>query len=169
MTMDVARIRPPRCALVNLVTGEELTCLANPTELAERVMVTWNRLAVPGLSHQPLQYSSTGNRQLSGVELYMDRYLAAAEPQAPDLLEFRRFLRALTVPPAAEAGAPPAAPPRVLFVWPQLLTLEAVVETVELRYQRFAVDGSVLVYTASVTFEEILDVRVTSSDLRENG
>ena len=29
------------------------------------------------------------------------------------------------------------------------------------------VDGTVLVYAATVTFEEILDVRVTSEELRE--
>src|SRR5215217_294400 len=130
-----APARPPRCTLVNLTSNEELRCLANPTELTEKVAVNWNRLTVPGLSHQVLQFGSSGNRQLSGLELFLDRYLAAEEPQAPDILEFRRFLLALTVPPAGAAGAPPAAPPRVLFVWPRLLTMEAVLASVELRYQ----------------------------------
>jgi hypothetical protein len=168
MTMDQARTRPPRCTLVNLVTDEEMTCLANPTEISESVAVTRNRLSVPGLSHQLLQYVSTGNRQIPGVEFYMDRYLAAEAPLDPDILEFRRFLLALTVPPAVDAGAPPAAPPRVLFVWPRFLTLECVVDSVSLKYQRFATDGSVLVYTATITLEQILDVRVTSADLRSN-
>jgi contractile injection system tube protein len=166
MGLDAVRIRPPRCTLVNLTTGEELMCVANPTELAETISVNWNRLAVPGLSHQVLQFSSTGNRQLAGVELYLDRFLAAEDPQAPDILQFRSFLLALTVPQKAEAAAAPAAPPRVLFVWPQLLAMECVIESIELRYQRFAVDSSVLVYTATVTFEEILDIRVTSAERR---
>jgi hypothetical protein len=168
MTINVVSTRPPPCTLVNLVTDEEMTCLANPTELSETVSVTWNRLVVPGLSHQPLQYVSTGNRQIPSIELYMDRYLAAEAPLDLDILEFRRFLLALTVPPAVDAGAPPAAPPRVLFVWPRFLTLECVVDSVALKYQRFAADGSVLVYTATITLEQILDVRVTSADLRSN-
>jgi len=167
MTLDLARIRPPRCTLVNLTSGEELVCLANPTELTETIAVNWNRVAVPGLSHQVLQFGSTNNRQLTGVELYFDRFLLAEEPQAPDLLTFRNFLLALTVPLAAAGGAPPAAPPRMLFVWPQLLTMECVVASVELRYQRFALDGSVLAYTAALELEEILDVRVTSEDRRK--
>jgi hypothetical protein len=168
MTMDQARTRPPRCTLVNLATDEELTALANPKELSESAAVTWNRRDVPGLSHQPLQYAFTGNRQLAGIEFYMDRYLAAEESQAPDILEFRRFLLSLTVPPAVDVGAPPAAPPRVLFVWPQFLVLECVVASIDLKYERFATDGSLLVYTATITLEQILDVRVTSADLRSN-
>ncbi len=35
------------------------------------------------------------------------------------------------------------------------------------HYKQLAVDGMVLVYTASVSFEEILDTRVTSEELRE--
>jgi len=166
MAFNGVQNRPPRCTLVNLASGEELACQANPDQLTERVTVNWNRIAVPGLSHQVMQFGSTGNRQLDSVELYLDRLLAAEEPQAPDVLSFRSFLLALTVPASPTPGAPPAAPPRVLFVWPLLLTLECVVESVELSYQRFAGDGSVLVYTATVGFEEILDVRVTSEDRR---
>ena len=60
-----AVIRPPRCSLVNVTTAESIDCLFNPTQLTEKVQVNWNRLAVPGLSHQVLQYQSTGNRELS--------------------------------------------------------------------------------------------------------
>ena len=49
--LDLLAIRPPRCLLVNLDSGEELKCLMNPTELSERLQVNWNRVAVPGLSH----------------------------------------------------------------------------------------------------------------------
>jgi hypothetical protein len=59
------------------------------------------------------------------------------------------------------------APPRVLFVWPGVLTLESVLASVEFHYKQFANDGSVLVYTAVVGCEELLDARVTSEELRE--
>ncbi len=167
MGIELAVARPPRCVLVNVTTGESMECLFNPTQLTEKVQVNYSRLAVPGLSHQVLQFQSTGNRQLAGVEFYLDRFFASEQPGDPDILAFRAFLRALTVPPAGTEGVPATAPPRVLFVWPEVLTVEAVVTDVEFQYRQVAVDGTVLVYAATVTFEEILDVRVTSEELRE--
>ena len=167
MGIALATARPPRCLLVNVVTGESMECLFNPTQLSEKVQVNWNRLAVPGLSHQVLQFQSTGNRQLSGVEFYLDRFFAAEQPGDPDILEFRSFLRALTVPPAGTEDVAGTAPPRVLVIWPNVITVEAIVTDVELQYRQLALDGTVLVYAATVGFEEILDVRVTSEQLRE--
>jgi len=164
MTFDT---RPPRCSLVNVVTAESIECLFNPTQLVEKVQVNWNRLAVPGLSHQVLQYQSTGNRELSAVEFYLDRTFAAEQPGDVDIMEFRAFLRALTVPPEATEGVAATAPPRALFIWPGVLTVEAVLTGVEFQYRQFGNDGRALVYAANVNFEEILDVRVTSEALRE--
>ena len=158
--------RPPRCALVNVATGESIECLFNPTQLAERVQVNWSRLAVPGLSHQVLQYQGTGNRALSGVEFYLDRTFAAEQPGDVDIMDFRAFLRALTVPRALTEGVAATAPPRALLIWPRTLTVEVVLTSVELHYRQFGLDGSALIYSATVSFEEILDVRVTSEALR---
>jgi hypothetical protein len=165
MGIEHAIARPPRCTIVNVATAEAMECLFNPTQLTEKLQVAWNRLVVPGLSHQVLQYQSTGNRQLAGVEFYLDRRFAAAQPGHPDVREFRNFLRALTVPPAA-LGPAAAAPPRVLVVWPGLLTMESIVTDVEFQFRQFAADGSALVFAATCTFEEILDARVTSEALR---
>ena len=71
------------------------------------------------------------------------------------------------MPPEGTEGVVNTAPPRVLFIWPEVLTVEAVIGSVEFRYKQLAVDGTVLVYSADVTFEEILDERVTSEELRE--
>ena len=167
MSIDTVMVQPPRCSLVNVTTGEAMDCLFNPTQLSEKVQVNWNRLAVPGLSHQVLQFQSTSNRQLSGVEFYLDRFFAAEQQGAPDIMDFRAFLRALTVPPEGTEGVPATAPPRTLFIWPGVLTVEAVLTGVEFQYRQVGVDGTVLVYAATVSFEEILDVRVTSEQLRE--
>jgi hypothetical protein len=162
MPFDAAIARPPRCVLVNVATGESMPCLFNPTQLSERVQVGWNRLVVPGLSHQVLQFQATGNRQLAGVEFYLDRIFAATQPGGADILAFRSFLRALTVPPAAAT-----APPRTLFIWPGVITLETVLTDIEFQYRQFAADGSLLIYTATCSFEQIRDARATSEALRE--
>ena len=160
-------VRPPRCVLVNVTSGESMECQFNPTQLTEKVQVNWSRLAVPGLSHQVLQFQSTANRSLAGVEFYLDRFFATEQPGEPDIMEFRSFIRALTVPPSGTEGVVDTAPPRTLFIWPEVITVETVVTDVEFQYRQVAIDGRVLVYAATVTFEEILDVRVTSEELRE--
>lgn len=168
MSIAAAVVRAPRCFLVNVTTGEHMVCLFNPTELSEKIQVNWNRLAVPGLSHQVLQFQSTSNRQLSDIEFYLDRFYADEVGVDGDIKEFRAFLRALTVPPRGTDGVASMAPPRVLFIWPGVVTVESVVASVEFHYRQLAADGRVLVYTAGVNFEEILDTRVTSEELRED-
>lgn len=152
-------VRPERCSLVNVTTGEHVDCLFNPPQLLERVQVNWSRLGVLGLSHQVLQYQSTGNRGVGPLDFYLDRFFARAIESDADVLAFAEFMRALTVPRAGATDVASAAPPRVLVVWPNVLTVEAVVTELELRFTDFAQDGSVLLYTASCSFEEILDVR----------
>jgi len=167
MPIELAMVRPPRCVLVNVTSGESMECLFNPTQLTEKVQVNWSRLAVPGLSHQVLQFQSTANRSLAVVEFYLDRFFATEQPGEPDIIEFRSIIRALTVPPSGTEGVVDTAPPRTLFIWPEVITVETVVTDVEFQYRQVAIDGRVLVYAATVTFEEILDVRVTSEELRE--
>lgn len=144
-----------------------MECLFNPTQLSEKVQINWNRLAVPGMSHQVLQYQSTGNRQLRGVEFYMDRFFASQQPGDVDIMAFRGFLRALTVPPKGTSSVAGTAPPRALFIWPNVVTIETVLTSLEFQYRQMAVSGPVLVYAASVNFEEILDTRVTSQTRRQ--
>ncbi len=167
MSLAAALARAPRCLLVNIATAESVECLFNPVQLVEKVAVNWNRLVVPGLSHQILQFQSTGNRQFAGVEFYVSRFYAMEQPSDVDILTFRAFLRALTVPSEESEGVSTTAPARVLFLWPNVLTMECVVSSVEFLYKQLAADGAVLVYTASVTFEEVLDTRITSEALRE--
>ena len=150
MSLSAAVARPPRCALVNVVTGEHIETLFNPSQLSEKVQVNYNRLAVPGL------------------DFHLDRRFAQTQPGSPEILEFRAFLLALTVPPSGTEGVVQTAPPRTLIIWPGLLTVEAVLTEVEFSYRELAVDGTVLIYTASVEFEEILDVRVSSEERRRD-
>ena len=162
MNISQSVARPPRCSIANITTGESIDCLFNPTQLSEKVKVNWSRLAVPGLSHQVLQYQSTGNRQVAGVEFYLDRFFATKQPGNPDILQFRSFLRALSVPPAEML-----APARALIIWPKVLSIETVLTELAFQYRQFGVDASVLVYTAVCGFEEITDVRVSAEQAGE--
>jgi hypothetical protein len=154
--MDFLSRRAPRCTLVNVATQERFECLLNPEGFSERVSVQYRRHVIPGLGHQPMQYESTTNRQVPSLEFVLDQRLSPSDGGADRLLSFRSFLLALTRPEAAQT---PSAPPRVLVIWPQVLTLEGVLADVEFRYHALSEDGSVLAYVATCTFEEVLELR----------
>jgi hypothetical protein len=83
-------------------------------------------------------------------------------------MEFRAFLRALTVPPEGTEGRGRARRrPGCSSSGPRCSRSRPWSTDVEFQYRQVAVDGEVLVYAATVTFEEILDARVTSEALRE--
>ena len=161
--LSSAIVKPPTCTIVNVTTNESIGCLFNPTQLAEKVSVNWVRQQVLGMSYQPLQYQGTSNRTLPSVEFYLDKFYASAAPGSPDITDFRNFIRALTVPPASVTTV---APPRTLVIWPRVMVIETVIVEVEFKYTTFAFDSSALVYTATCSFEEILDARVTSEARR---
>jgi hypothetical protein len=152
MTTDTLRVQAPRLVLVNLATNEELEAWANPPTLTEQRSAQWTRIGVPGLGHQPLQFGGTANRRVPDVELTFDR---RTHPNH-NIEAARVFLDALVAPVSAPG---PAAPPRVLLVWPRLLSVEAIADSVELVHQHLAVDGALVAMTAKLAFEQVLDVR----------
>jgi hypothetical protein len=156
MATDTLRVQAPRLVLMNLTTLEELEAWANPPALSEQRAAQLNRLSVPGLGHQPLHYGGTGNRRLADLELIFDR---RTHPYA-DLEAARQFLDALLVPVRTTV---PAAPPRVLFVWPKLVSLEVATESVELVHEHFAVDGSPMAMTAKLAFEHVVEMRALAA------
>lgn len=158
---------PERVHLVNVTTGEDITVLFNPSQLEVSADVKYARQSPPGLDHEVLQYLNTGNRQVQSLEFAMDAFFAEAQPNAPGVRDFERFLWALTVPPGGTQGAADTRPPRVLMVWPNTLTLESVVTSLRFRYTNFGIDAGPLYYVAVVSFEEVLDQRRTSEQYRK--
>jgi hypothetical protein len=154
--MDFLSARAPRCVLVNVESQERFECLLNPEGLTEKISVNYRRQVVPGLGYQPLQYESTSNRQVPSLEFVLDQRFSPSEGGAAHILRFRSFLLTLTQPTDSEI---PSAPPRVLVVWPDVLTLEGVLSEVEFRYQALTADGAVLAYIATCTFEEVIELR----------
>ena len=152
--MNFLLARAPRCFIANISTGESIECMFNPEKLKVKISANYNRISVPGLSHQPLQYQSTGNRQLPGVEFYLDKFFAAKQSDDDDILHFRDFFVSLTKPTQIYH-----APPRTLFLWSGVITIETVITDLEFQYRKISQDGKPLIYTVTCTFEEILDVR----------
>lgn len=153
-------------SIANLSSGESIDAQFNPSELEEQLEVTWTRQTVPGLSHQPLQYVHTGNVRFP-IELNFD----ALDPTTSidQVLHARRFLQSLCYPRRGAGDVAGGGPPRVLFVWPRLVSLTCVITALGLKYTRFSLDAVPVQFTARVTLEEIRDVRLLSEDVLANG
>ena len=161
--------KPIRMSITNISTGDVLTAQFNPTELQEAIQANWSNLRVPGQSHELLQFSHTGNLRYS----YALRYSAFAQdtrgsaPPLPgqtvtqvtidEMRRARRFLLSLTYPRRGGNNIPSAGPPRVLFIWPRLVSLTCIVKGVTFTHQRFNHQGESIEYSAQISMEEIRD------------
>lgn len=158
--------RPERMSITNLVTGDALEVQRNPTELAEALGVNWQKSTVPGLAHQPLHYIHTNNHKPS-FQLVFDSLLD--DGSRYDIDYARRFLLHLCYPTRGAQTITRHAPPRVLFVWPQLFALTTLIADVQIQHVRFALSGAPTRYTAQVTLEEVRDLRLYGDDLLADG
>lgn len=144
----------------------------NPNKLQESVNVIWREQQIFGMSHPNMHYIATGAHQLP-VEFYVSKQRMEAELgrviSESELLEFKRFLQALTVPARGEGDVTSGSPPRVLFDWPWVVSMTCVLRNLTVTYTKFAITGAPISYTAKVAFSEIRDVRMYSGDIMEQG
>lgn len=156
---------PQRMSIANLASGESMDVLFNPTELGKSFNVKWNRLEVPGLPHEVLQYKGTSNLR---VPLTLVAHAFTQRPNPATVIdEFEKFIMSLGYPSENAQSVASGAPPRCLVIWPGVLVFTAVLtDEVSFKHTQFAPLGGSLRYTASVTFEEIRDARLTSEDVR---
>ena len=179
MVSSAAR-KPRRVSITNTSTGEGWFAMFNPTRFDEQVEVNWNRSRVLGLSHEPLQYGNTGNWKFD-LDLYMRGTQTPIinpftevdiKDKAPkglnDIMAIRKFLMSLAYPVSGTTVGD-GGPPRVLVVWPNIMSITTVVTSVKISNQRFNLEGYPVEYVASVSFEEIRDTRISSSDIRRLG
>ncbi len=171
--LNIAAAYPARGWIIDINTGEQHGFPMNPSQLEESIQVNWKKQGVIGMSHPILQYQHTDAHTLPGVEFYVDRHQMSKERGEAvslfDFLEFKRFLQSLTVPPGQAQNIAGGSPSRVLFFWPDVVSLQCVVGNVSTRTERFAYDGSPMTYTARVGFMEIRDYRMSSEVVLYDG
>lgn len=158
---------PSRMSLTNVSTTQTVQAQFNPTELKEKLTVNYARLAVLGLSHKPLQYQQTDNHAFDfelALRVYQD-----GQNQSVTIQMIRRFLLSLCYSRRGAANVVGGAPPRVLFVWPNLASLTSVVTTLEFTHTLFGLDGTPYHSTVKVGIEEIRDFRLYSEDVLATG
>jgi hypothetical protein len=172
--VPIAPNTPARMEIVDLsrlnASAEDNTLKAqfNPTELAETLAVNWNKLAVLGFSHMPQQYQNTDNHGFS-FEL-MFHATDASGRRLDDLVRARLFLLALCYPSKNTRGSPATgAPPRVMFFWPNLVSLTCVVKKLAIKHTMFNTQGSPVISQAKIDIEEIRDARLYADEVRLRG
>lgn len=154
--------RAPRAELINLDTLERMKVPFNPTTLERSVSVAYQQIQVPGLSHRPLQYTGTDNRKITGLEFVLDK----VADRDVDIHDFLGFVHALTIPPEGGRGVVGTRPPRLLFIWPGVVTIETVIRSFKERHVLFFSTGLPRQTRVTLEIEEIRDFRLVSEDLR---
>jgi hypothetical protein len=80
----------------------------------------------------------------------------------------RNVLLSLVYPEAASTIVQ-AAPPKVLFIWPNMFSMVTRVMSVDIRHERFTQDGATRQFKATVVFEESRLTRLVHNDVLQDG
>lgn len=161
-----AGARPPRLSITNLRTGETYYFPFTPETFKETIKANWNKQTILGMSHNNLQYSNTDNYEIDPMKFFF----RGDSPEEVDLIhEGRKYLMSLMYASAGADSVREGGPPRVLFIWPQMVSMTCVIEVLSLSHLKFNVEGRSTMFTAELGFLEIRDSRLTSEDVREQG
>lgn len=158
--------RMPRIIIANLETGEGYEMPFVPETLEEQVDVVRSTLEILGLPHNRRQYTGTTSHQIPGLEFF---FRGTTPEEVRNIHEGRKFLLSLTAPRAAADTVRTGAPPRFLFVWPQLFRMTCELDSLRIRHEKFNTEGLTTIFRATIGFQEVRDVRLTSEEIRETG
>jgi len=159
----------PKMSLVNTVTGEGREVQFNPEQFTQSIAVNYAKLQVVGLSHTRKHYINTDDVKFD-LEIG-NNVLAAGDggiSLLARLLEDHDFLYSLTHPRRADSIAR-GGPPRVMFIWPNFISLTCVLMNLTFTYSQFNKEGTPTAWRAKITLEEIRDTFVSMEDIRQLG
>lgn len=168
---------PARMYIQNLDIPEQeaLHVQFNPAELDETIGTNLAKITSPGLSHEHVHFINTKNLKYS-FTLYFHALMgnrmqgASMEARLESLQQARRFLHSLCYPRANASDVATGGAPRVLFVWPKMVSIQAVIDgDINFKYTEFTADGLPYAFTATVPLSEIRDLKLTSQDVFSNG
>lgn len=163
---NTAAERPPRVSLTNLDTGETVDMPMMPETLEENVAVNWAEQVILGMSHEVLQYSHTSSHTFDNLEF---PFRAITPADLRSITDGRKFLLSLTKARADAQGMRQGSPPRILFFWPQLVSMTCVLANIRITHEKFNKEGASVRFRAKLTIKEIRDVRLTQEDERQQG
>ena len=162
---DVIGIPPDRVFLSSIANNDFIEAQYNPEELEELVGTTYAKLVVPGLSHSVKQFVNTDDYQAN----FTLRFASTSVEDHERNLVARRLLMAWCYPRADQNALGRAGPPRVLFVWPTLVSLTCVITKVRFKHTRFNLSMTPTLMEVAVQLEEIRDTLLLSDAVADKG
>jgi len=159
---------------------EKVEAQFNPEKLKETIGVDWQKFRIPGLSHQRLQYGSANNLEYR-FELYFNAAAGTASnwtkipqmgvgaAQVAKNLAARNQLAAWMLRRKDETLGNIGDTGRLLFSWPNFISLTCVLVSVEFEYTAFNLLGQPTCFRVEVLLEEIRDVMLYAEDVLASG
>lgn len=155
---------PPKLTLTRVDTPSEfLEAQDNPDGVKLAGGAVYSKLVVPGLSHQPKQFTHTKNRV---VTFTLDFITTRGGPPVLSYTRraiqfFERVCRPRPVAGLVSAGGAP----RLLLVVPGVLSMQCTLEDYKVDIQRQASNGAVAEVAVELTLEEIRDAFIDADSL----
>lgn len=173
--------RPPnRLKIVHIRSGNSITTQFNPVQVEMSLGISWNRLSIPGRSHQEMQYAFTENLKTNfdlGFDSQSARDLEATGPMIsagpadrirPEIA-IRFFLANHYVEESGETIALKA-PSDLLLVWPGFFSLIAKPLTAKLSFSMWErLSGKPRIFVIGLAFESDAKKQIRYDDVLRRG
>lgn len=160
--------------LVNLDTSETYKFIFNPTELKKNpITAVYEKKNIAFRSHPKYQYKYTDSSEWT-FTLYLHATSSGAQSvfnligTSKNLNNDVAFLESLVFP-LANKGIKDRRPPRVRFVWPNLVNQEVIVLSVGTVYKKFNFRLQQHITMVDITLAEVVPQSVTSNLVRQRG
>jgi hypothetical protein len=161
-----AAARMPRVSFTALNTGETYYMPYVPNTFSEKVSASYSKQTIVGMSHQNYQYSHTENHTFDNLNFY---FRANTVNELNLIHEGRKFLLSLCYSSAGASSVSQNRPTKILFIWPTVVTMTCIVESVSITHEKFNVNGKTVQFRATIKVTEQRNVRLTSEQVRQQG
>jgi len=156
---------PERMTITDLQSDESITVQFNPKELKRKLGANYAMKEVLGNSHQEHEYLNTVTQDLS-FDLFS---LVETQEQLGHSEETMKFLESLLYAPANPDSIASGAPPRVLLLWPNTMSITCRLDELAFTHQRFNRHGYTTQWTARTAWTQALLRRLSKEDVRAQG
>ncbi|MBZ4649176.1 hypothetical protein [Thermosipho sp. (in: thermotogales)] len=134
--------------LVDWNTSEKIIFQYNPPEWEDRRSVNYTEIVIPGISHPVYQYVASGERSVNFTIQLNAMYNKNA-------MYIAHWIRARTYPVRSNISIQNA-PHKVVFIWPNAISLLGVITDANRKIEDHFPDGRIKLMSLEVTIKEAI-------------
>lgn len=143
-----------KAMIINLDSGERITCLFNPNAYTYSKENEWVHGAGAGQNMPRLEFSH-GRPATLQMQLFFDTYAKGEDVRAAHTEAIWNLM--LVDPALKDPKTQKSRPPRVRFQWGQAWTFDAVITSITQRFTMFLGNGTPVRATLDVSFQQAKD------------